>query len=556
MSRTARLWKGAGLLTLGGVLLSGVVALGDDGPPLASQLNDLGRQALAQGATAMAQTFFQKALALDPGNADATRGLKDTKAEQDRVVHVAFQEPAPAQPPAGPTTPPPAPGVTAPAAGAPAPAGNGQPIPGIPIVPAPAPAAASADQPQTSAGPHATLEESDREDNIARQQLTSDVEQRLQAARNLVASGQPEAALTNLRLAQNYVRSATNVPESVRSALDKRIQAQILTTVRDEERIVAERAEQQRLQAASEQRSRAVAEFTTNQETIKAMMTQFDLLMDQGIYNVLYGGGYGNITAAAAPFYSARVLAQHARALMRRGTMPYSDWDPAPYAGMFTSMTTGFLFQELQFRQLQSFRYLLTMQDVTRAGVPFPDNQYIEYPDAEVWRALSERRIARYGKAVDVFERDPKTKSIQAKLDQPIAMSFPNETPLEDVLKYIKTATQDANDTGIPIYVDPLGMQEADKTLTSPVSIDLEGVPLKRTLRLLLKQLGLTYTVKDGYLMITSETSEDQQTEIRVYPVADLAIIPMSLIMGGGMGMGAWAAWAVWAAAWAVWAAA
>ncbi|MGZ3334079.1 MAG: hypothetical protein ACXWOV_02015, partial [Isosphaeraceae bacterium] len=80
--------------------------------------------------------------------------------------------------------------------------------------------------------------------------------------------------------------------------------------------------------------------------------------------------------------------------------------------------------------------------------------------------------------------------------------------------------------------------QEADKTLTSPVSIDLEGVPLKRTLRLLLKQLGLTYTVKDGYLMITSETSEDQQTEIRVYPVADLAIIPMSLIMGGGMGMG------------------
>ncbi|MGZ3386354.1 MAG: hypothetical protein ACXWNF_14905 [Isosphaeraceae bacterium] len=538
MSRTARLWKGAGLLTLSGVLLSGVVALGDDGPPLASQLNDLGRQALAQGATAMAQTFFQKALALDPGNADATRGLKDTKAEQDRVVHVAFQEPAPAQPPAGPTTPPPAPGVTAPAAGAPAPAGNGQPIPGIPIVPAPAPAAASADQPQTSAGPHATLEESDREDNIARQQLTSDVEQRLQAARNLVASGQPEAALTNLRLAQNYVRSATNVPESVRSALDKRIQAQILTTVRDEERIVAERAEQQRLQAASEQRSRAVAEFTTNQETIKAMMTQFDLLMDQGIYNVLYGGGYGNITAAAAPFYSARVLAQHARALMRRGTMPYSDWDPAPYAGMFTSMTTGFLFQELQFRQLQSFRYLLTMQDVTRAGVPFPDNQYIEYPDAEVWRALSERRIVRYGKAVDVFERDPKTKSIQAKLDQPIAMSFPNETPLEDVLKYIKTATQDANDTGIPIYVDPLGMQEADKTLTSPVSIDLEGVPLKRTLRLLLKQLGLTYTVKDGYLMITSETSEDQQTEIRVYPVADLAIIPMSLIMGGGMGMG------------------
>jgi len=85
--------------------------------------------------------------------------------------------------------------------------------------------------------------------------------------------------------------------------------------------------------------------------------------------------------------------------------------------------------------------------------------------------------------------------------------------------------------------------------LTSPVTLDLEGVPLKTTLRLLLKQLGLTYTVKDGLLTITSESSEAQPTEIRVYPVADLAIIPLSLISGGGgqggrggIGGGGWAA--------------
>ena len=63
MSRTARLWKGAGLLTLGGVLLSGVVARGDDGPPLATQLNDLGRQALAQGASADGPDVLPEGLA-------------------------------------------------------------------------------------------------------------------------------------------------------------------------------------------------------------------------------------------------------------------------------------------------------------------------------------------------------------------------------------------------------------------------------------------------------------------------------------------------------------
>ena len=71
----------------------------------------------------------------------------------------------------------------------------------------------------------------------------------------MVASGQPEAALTNLRLAQNLVRSATNVPEEVRKNLDRRIQAQLQNTVRDEERIVGERAEQLRMAAAADQRA-------------------------------------------------------------------------------------------------------------------------------------------------------------------------------------------------------------------------------------------------------------------------------------------------------------
>jgi hypothetical protein len=102
-------------------------------------------------------------------------------------------------------------------------------------------------------------------------------------------------------------------------------------------------------------------------------------------------------------------------------------------------------------------------------------------------------------------EDRPLAQSTAARLEMPISMSFANETPLEDVLKYIKSATQGPNDTGIPIYVDPLGLNEVEKTMTSPVTLDLEGVPLRITLRLLLKQLELGYTIEDGVLMITSE---------------------------------------------------
>ena len=38
--------------------------------------------------------------------------------------------------------------------------------------------------------------------------------------------------------------------------------------------------------------------------------------------------------------------------------------------------------------------------------------------------------------------------------------------------------------------------------------MDLDGVPLRRTLQLLLRQLGLIYFVYDGMLYITSEESE------------------------------------------------
>jgi hypothetical protein len=470
MLRTTWLWKGVGPLALGGLVLACAAARADDAPPLSRQQ---ARTTLASG------------------------GL---------IALVAFQPPA--APPVAPPPAPDAPPVTAPA-----------PAPAPDAAPPAAPAAREA---------KATLEDAARLETIKRQQLTDDIGQRLQQARQLLSSGQPEAALNALRLAQNVVRSDAQVDQAARDTLDRQIQAQLLSTVRAEERIVAERAELNRRGAMAEQQQRALDVLSRNQETVNAMMVQFDSLMSQGIYNVLYNGGTGDIAAATAPFGEARLLAQQARALVPN--------DPTPRAGMSVAMTMGFWAQEHAFEDLKEYRFMLTMQDVARAAVPFPDSQIIEYPPADRWRALSESRRAKYGKAVDLLARDKKTQAIVAKLDEPISMNFANETPLEDVLKYIKSATQGPNDSGIPIYVDPVGLQEAEKTLTSPITLDLEGVPLKTTLRLLLKQLGLTYTVKDGLLTITSASSEDQPTEIRVYPVADLSIIPLSLMGGGGMG--------------------
>ena len=132
------------------------------------------------------------------------------------------------------------------------------------------------------------------------------------------------------------------------------------------------------------------------------MMIQFDLLMGEGSYNVLFNGGMGTSPRRPRPFYEARILAQQARSLMHKGTLPYSDEDPPlrrhvrrrdhglPRPGAGSS------------RQLKEYRFMLTHAGRRPRRPSLPRHQIIEYPDADRWRDLSERRIKRYGKAVDL----------------------------------------------------------------------------------------------------------------------------------------------------------
>ena len=96
-------------------------------------------------------------------------------------------------------------------------------------------------------------------------------------------------------------------------------------------------------------------------------------------------------------------------------------------------------------------------------------------------------------------------------LDRPVPMPFREKTTLEDALAYVSAATRGPDGQILPIYVNPIGLQEAEKTMHSPVILEIEGVPLRTTLRLLLRQLGLGFVVRDGLIEINSDTSEDYE---------------------------------------------
>jgi RNA polymerase sigma factor (sigma-70 family) len=143
-----------------------------------------------------------------------------------------------------------------------------------------------------------------------------------------------------------------------------------------------------------------------------------------------------------------------------------------------------------------------------KAGAPSPrkpDPDTTPAPDRPKPPAAPRRGAG----AGDAAGRDARTQAIVRLLEQPIPLKFPGATPLQELKDYIKKATRSPEfPQGIPIYIDPVGLQEAEKTLDSPVTIDLVDVPLRRTLQLALEQLGLLYEVGDGLIVITSRSNQ------------------------------------------------
>lgn len=115
-------------------------------------------------------------------------------------------------------------------------------------------------------------------------------------------------------------------------------------------------------------------------------------------------------------------------------------------------------------------------------------------------------------RAVPAWERE-----IERKLRSPVTLSC-QDTPLRKVLEELRSVH------GINIVPDKATLHEEGVNLDHPVTLKLEGIPLKSALKLLLDQAGLTYALEDEVLKITTPNHARGPRIQRVYPVADLVI--------------------------------
>ena len=134
--------------------------------------------------------------------------------------------------------------------------------------------------------------------------------------------------------------------------------------------------------------------------------------------------------------------------------------------------------------------------------------------------------------SVDLHKSGGAEEKILKALDDPTTLEF-IETPLQDAVDYIKDFH------GIEIQLDTKALEGAGIMVDTPVTRNLKGISLRSALRLMLKQLELTYVIQNEVLLITTPDEANTKQVVKVYPVADLVLpIQDTGFVGGFGGLG------------------
>lgn len=109
----------------------------------------------------------------------------------------------------------------------------------------------------------------------------------------------------------------------------------------------------------------------------------------------------------------------------------------------------------------------------------------------------------------------PSAIKIENILDEPTEIEV-IEAPLTDVIEYLKSRHH------IEIQLDNKSLEEAGVATDTQITRNLKGISLRSALRLILRDLELTYVIRDDVLLITTVSNAETIMETRVYPVGDL----------------------------------
>jgi hypothetical protein len=347
------------------------------------------------------------------------------------------------------------------------------------------------------------------------QQLSNEVTASIAEARRSGATD-PDSAIALLKREQGIVTTAGDIEPQVRDELSRRLMNTIqeLRSIKEHQQI--NRLNNAERLAQVEARRKSLEQMSLEETRMTELIDQCRALLVQAVH--------GDDNA----YEQAEAVAREAINLRPgNGTATQA---------LVNSEAGGQLNKAYRLRNLRADRLLEALYLVELAHVPFPDEPPIQWPNAQVWRALTERR--KKWAQVDLRSESKPEQRISEALDQQVDFNIEPQS-LKDALDFIAARYQ------IAIVPDQKALEDANVDMSSEVHGSYPGIKLRNLFKLLLEQMSqpLTYVIEDEVLKITTVDKANEKLSIRMYPVGDLIMGPQQLQAlagagGGGLGGG------------------
>ena len=347
----------------------------------------------------------------------------------------------------------------------------------------------------------------ENENEVLEDFVISQVEIGIKGARKTMATEADQAKRELMFLLETVERSP-EISAETRARLRQKIESAAREASRRASEIEDQRQLAQEQEAGAQEAERLLEELQRKRVKITNLMAKFNALMSEGDF----------------------ATAQNEIAI------PVQELDPRSTTAMTAVHSSRHTFHVREMARLRELRHKMfaeTLYQVDLAHIPFPDEPPVVYPDPEVWEDLTLRR-KKYASIDLLNQGGVKERQILAALDESTILEFDDST-LDEVVEFLAEFHQ------IPMIVDRRALDDIGFDFSLKISKELRGISLRSGLRLLLKEMDLTYVISDEVLQITTPEEAESQLITKVYPVGDLVVPIMSGgggMMGGGGGGG------------------
>lgn len=362
--------------------------------------------------------------------------------------------------------------------------------------------------PAGGAGPDANaIDRAKAAQQIQEQEFRVLVDETLRRARRLLPTD-PDTAYEDLKRQRDAVLANDLLSQRFRRVLVTDLEAAMRDVSARGGQIKRDLAAQRERIAAARQRLTEFDRELTIEEQTRSRIDAFKQLMQQARFELAY--------------QEAQVMIQER--VTRGLSVP-----PEAFAGYRIGQAATNLREALELRRIRQDRYLLTMMQVEKSFVPYPDEPPVHFPPAAVWKELTASRQARYTSSSIGSDIPESMKRLQSILEN---KRVSLETPLDGLsLKALLDTLRDK--FSVPFFVrEELFRGGGEDIMEKKFRLKsaLNGVTLGSFLDVVLLDIDASYIVRPEYVEIVPKDVRLTEKQFRAFEVADLVIpIPNSV---------------------------